>query len=490
MPTQPLRTSKSKTLLPEKVADARLLAELISKSSILIIVANAKGDITWVNDAFMALTGYTQEDMHGQTLEDLLQASMTEPDATPFNRNEGNGSFHGDITSRTKAGEPYSITIDVQPWLDKTGTLTNYIAIAQDITKQKAAVERTNRLTSELKSIFELSPDGFVAFNEYGVKSYVNVSFLKMTGLTYEQLDGITLSEFEKLISSLCLEHDSVATRPNHDGMVIKLIYPKFTVVKKTTRNAYDAENKYLGTIHYFRDITQEAELHRMKGEFLSMAAHELRTPMASIHGFTELLLKRQFSIEQQKEMLDTIYRQSTRLTNMINDLLDLAKIEAREGISFDIEPHLLSKVINTALQEFTVNAENQQIEYNEPAQMPTVAVDFDKIIQALVNVLSNAHKYSPTGSVIRLNVEEKVSNEQPYVGVVISDEGIGMTKQQLSRLFERFYRADTSGKVPGTGLGMCLVKEIMEMHLGSVEVESQFGKGTQVRLWMPKLIT
>ena len=121
---------------------------------------------------------------------------------------------------------------------------------------------------------------------------------------------------------------------------------------------------------------------------------------------------------------------------------------------------------------------------------MPTVAVDFDKIIQALVNVLSNAHKYSPTGSVIRLNVEEKVSNEQPYVGVVISDEGIGMTKQQLSRLFERFYRADTSGKVPGTGLGMCLVKEIMEMHLGSVEVESQFGKGTQVRLWMPKLIT
>ena len=205
MPTQPLRTSKSKTLLPEKVADARLLAELISKSSILIIVANAKGDITWVNDAFMALTGYTQEDMHGQTLEDLLQASMTEPDATPFNRNEGNGSFHGDITSRTKAGEPYSITIDVQPWLDKTGTLTNYIAIAQDITKQKAAVERTNRLTSELKSIFELSPDGFVAFNEYGVKSYVNVSFLKMTGLTYEQLDGITLSEFETLISSLCL---------------------------------------------------------------------------------------------------------------------------------------------------------------------------------------------------------------------------------------------------------------------------------------------
>ena len=467
-----------------------MLAELISKSSILIIVANAKGDITWVNDAFMALTGYTQEDMHGQTLEDLLQASMTEPDATPFNRNEGNGSFHGDITSRTKAGEPYSITIDVQPWLDKTGTLTNYIAIAQDITKQKAAVERTNRLTSELKSIFELSPDGFVAFNEYGVKSYVNVSFLKMTVLTYEQLDGITLSEFEKLISSLCLEHDSVATRPNHDGMVIKLIYPKFTVVKKTTRNAYDAENKYLGTIHYFRDITQEAELHRMKGEFLSMAAHELRTPMASIHGFTELLLKRQFSVEQQKEMLDTIYRQSTRLTNMINDLLDLAKIEAREGISFDIEPHLLSKVINTALQEFTVNADGQQIEYRAPEHMPTVAVDFDKIIQALVNVLSNAHKYSPAGSAIRLEVEEKESNNQPYVGVVISDQGIGMTKQQLSRLFERFYRADTSGKVPGTGLGMCLVKEIMEMHLGSVEVDSQFGKGTQVRLWMPKLIT
>ena len=243
MSSQPQRTSKSKALLPEKVADARLLAELISKSSILIIVADAKGNITWVNDAFMTLTGYTQEDMRGQTLEDLLRTNMSD-DTTPFNRHEGNGSFHGDISGRTKAGEPYCITIDVQPWHDKTGTLTNYIAIAQDITKQKAAVERTNRLTSELKSIFELSPDGFVAFNEYGIKSYVNVSFLKMTGLTYEQLDDITLSEFEKLIGSLCLEHESVAIRPNHDGMVIKLIYPKYTDVKKTTRNAYDAEHK------------------------------------------------------------------------------------------------------------------------------------------------------------------------------------------------------------------------------------------------------
>src|SRR5690606_21940718 len=153
MPSQPLSKApgKSKALLPDKVADARLLAELISKSSIVIIVADAKGHISWVNDAFTALTGYTQQDMQGQTLEDLLQSGPLPEDGPSFQQG---GAFHGEVAGRTRAGEPYAMTVDVQPWLNKSGTLTNYIAIAQDITKQKAAVERTNRLTSELKSIF------------------------------------------------------------------------------------------------------------------------------------------------------------------------------------------------------------------------------------------------------------------------------------------------------------------------------------------------
>ncbi|MCB5187680.1 PAS domain S-box protein [Methylobacillus caricis] len=473
-------------LLSIKESESRTLTHIVSMSDNSVVIANSTGYVEWVNDAYIRRSGYHAEEVLGRYLGDLLDADE-ESVAQIKECLELKQGYQAELLRKTKHGDTYWVDLDIEPLLDSQGNICNYIAIARDITEKKNAQEFSSRLLGILKSTFELSPDGFVTFNQHGQLTWVNPSFLRMTGLMPEEMEGITQDKFEGLMALLCPKCEAVSDQHLQDAVIMRLTKPKLTVIKRSMRQAHDDENRFAGTIHYFRDITQESELHRMKGEFLSMAAHELRTPMSSIHGFTELLLKREFNTEQQKDMLSTVHRQSTRLTKLINDLLDLAKIEARKGMAFDIKPYLLVDIVDTVLKEFVVSGEGREIEYliSDPKLM--VAVDFDKIIQALMNVLSNAHKYSNPDSDIKLNIIEKQKHQQMYVGICIKDHGIGMSQEHLSRLFERFYRADTSGNVPGTGLGLCLVKEIMEIHNGWVDVSSVYGEGTQVILWMRK---
>ena len=236
----------------------------------------------------------------------------------------------------------------------------------------------------------------------------------------------------------------------------------------------------------YLRDVTRELEVDRMKSEFLSSAAHELRTPMASIFGFAELLLRKSYPDERKREMIDTIHRQAKHLTNLVNELLDLARIEARAGKDFKLEELPLAPMINDAVAALLMPNDTRKVELDLPQSLPLVRVDPGKLRQALTNILSNAYKYSPNGGRIRLSIEERKGPDRDFIGVQVSDQGIGMTPEQLTHACERFYRADTSGNIPGTGLGLSLVKEIMQVQGGSIDMASEYGKGTTVTLWMP----
>jgi signal transduction histidine kinase len=253
------------------------------------------------------------------------------------------------------------------------------------------------------------------------------------------------------------------------------------TLVRRVRHGGHDNE-----VVMYFRDITHELEVDRMKSEFLSMAAHELRTPMASIFGFTELLLKRQFDEVRRQDMLTTIHRQAQLLINLINELLDLARIEARRGRDFQRRLQPLAPLIERTLHGILVNGDDRRVALQLPDAPILVDVDDAKLGLAITNVVSNAYKYSSIDQGIELELVERVREGAPEVGIRVRDHGIGMTPEQLARVFERFFRADSSGNVPGTGLGMTIVKEIVELHGGQVEVESTFGEGTVVTLWLP----
>jgi signal transduction histidine kinase len=241
--------------------------------------------------------------------------------------------------------------------------------------------------------------------------------------------------------------------------------------------------------ILHVRNVTHETEVENLKNEFLATAAHELRTPMASILGFSEVLLNNEFDEAERHEMTAIIHRQSVLIANIINDLLDLARIEARRGDDFVLETADIYDLVTKSIRDFKAPDDRDSPVVAAASEPLYVKVDCGKFQQALINIISNAYKYSPKGGVVRIDFISKIEQGRQLVGFSVIDHGIGMAVGQLERVFERFYRADTSGQIPGTGLGMNIVKEIIEFHHGRVDVESTVGKGTTVTVLLPRTI-
>jgi signal transduction histidine kinase len=239
--------------------------------------------------------------------------------------------------------------------------------------------------------------------------------------------------------------------------------------------------------ILYFRDVTHETEVDQMKSEFLSTAAHELRTPMASVYGFSEVLLSQDYDAATQREFLTIIHEQSKQMSDILNELLDLARIEARRGKDFRYTRICLQDLIQDLVKAFKLPPRSTLPELVMPLLPLYVMADAGKLRQAILNVLSNAYKYSTAGTSVVFEIETTPGTGQPtHINIHIADHGMGMTPEQLARVCERFYRADTSGRIPGTGLGMSIVKEIIELHGGHITMASAVGQGTRVSLCLP----
>jgi signal transduction histidine kinase len=209
---------------------------------------------------------------------------------------------------------------------------------------------------------------------------------------------------------------------------------------------------------------------------------------MVSIFGFTELLLKRQFSEERRNDLLSTIHRQASVLINLVNELLDLARIESRRGKDFKRERLQLQPIIETTVAGLLMHNDPRKVAVSLPEAPILVDVDREKLSLVITNVLSNAYKYSPGGGAIALDLVWRERQGRQECGIQVTDHGLGMTPEQLDKVFERFFRADTSGNIPGTGLGMTIVKEIVELHGGQVTLSSEFGVGTTATIWLPIL--
>jgi signal transduction histidine kinase len=229
---------------------------------------------------------------------------------------------------------------------------------------------------------------------------------------------------------------------------------------------------------HLIRDARERLEIENAKSRFLAAAAHELRSPLASIYGFAELLIQRQLELAQQREMLGIINQQAAHMTRLINELLDLARMEARGSRAFQMSEVSLADLVQEVVTSFMVPAGRSRAQVNIEPGLPEVYVDRDKIQQALCNLLSNAYKYSPRGGDVTLEVK---LHGNLHVAIIVGDMGIGMSAEVMRHAFERFYRADQVMTFDGTGLGLSLVKEIIEHHGGEVILTSQPGGGTSV---------
>ncbi len=373
--------------------------------------------------------------------------------------------------------------------LSVINTRANAMRIAAELTAE------VREHVGQLNTIFELSPDGFVSFDKGLRVVYTSPAFARLTGLQRPQIARLDEEEFSAQLALVCTKEarfpgvaalrvaqtSAVPARGNQNEQRqrIEIGGASRRVLECAIRLS---ETATVSQILYFRDVTHETEVDHMKSEFLSTAAHELRTPMTTIYGFAELLLEREFEEADRRDFLSTIVRQSKLTVSILNELLDLVRIEERRGKDFTIERVDLCKLLREIAAGFGTPGGRTAPALPAADGPLWVLADRGKLTQAVSNVLSNAYKYSQPGS----GVEIELAESERGACVHIIDHGIGMTPEQLGRVGERFYRADTSGKIPGTGLGMTIVREIIQLHGGSVTLASEAGAGTTVTLWIP----
>lgn len=390
------------------------------------------------------------------------------------------------IQHQSAAGEVIEQALGDGRWLMivEYRTPSGYIAGNRiDITPIKQAAQEIADRNAQLDALFLLSPDGFVAFDRERRVKFANPAFFRMTGLPPQELRGMSQARFYALLNGRRVPGSAELSRQaslsaGEGGVVMHLLAPGTTVQIE----ALPSDAPSIGEIIYMRDVSREFEVNRMKSEFLAHAAHELRTPMTSVLGFSELLLHRDPGEQKRRDILEIIHRQTRWLVDIINELLDLSRIEARQGRDFVLEQINLSDLAAEVAALQPPDAERWPLTL-DCANGPVMAsVDVTKMRQSLINLLANARKYSPDGGPISL----RVADSGGEVLIEVRDSGIGMNRDELASFGQRFWRADRSGKTPGTGLGVAIVKEIVQLHRGRFEAESAPGQGTTVRMVLP----
>ena len=230
-------------------------------------------------------------------------------------------------------------------------------------------------------------------------------------------------------------------------------------------------------------DATPVREVLDAHDALVSVTSHELKTPITAIKAMSELMITYELGESERKEMLSDIYRQAERLELLIREILDASHIDTGR-VPLDVRPVNVAILVEDVLHELEAQVEGREVVVNVPASLPAVAADEGKLRQVIVNLLTNAIKYSPGGAPVTL----EASPASDMVRIAVRDQGIGIKESDMARLFKKFQRiADPSTrKVPGTGLGLYIVKGLIELQGGRIDVKSEYGKGSTFAFTLP----
>src|SRR5450759_1143564 len=267
----------------------------------------------------------------------------------------------------------------------------------------------------------------------------------------------------------------------------VVLSKPEHRIVNTRTNPVIDSHGHFVGSVVNLHDVTAEYEIMQMKNEFVSTVSHELRTPMTSIKGYVDLILDGDAGEvnEIQREFLQIVKENSDRLVELINDMLDVSRIESGR-VHLKIVPLSMLDAVEGAIDSFRAVLEQtgRTIDVQVTGSLPRVAGDRDRVGQVLINFISNALKYSPGGGTVTI----KARHTGDMVAISVSDQGIGINREDQKNLFTKFYRVDSTltREIGGTGLGLSICKSIIELPGGKVSVRSKTGEGSTFTFTLP----
>ncbi|MGN0027010.1 MAG: ATP-binding protein [Clostridium sp.] len=376
------------------------------------------------------------------------------------------------VTDKIANGD-YSRRVDIHT-NDEIGSLANTFNNMADQLNSKIidSIDKQNKLEAILESM------------ESGVIAVDNKQNVILINPYAQNLLGINKDIIGKNISEYIIDYDIISfMRSIHEieTKEIKLMHPIPRELRIKKSPIINTKKIPIGVVLSILDITDIKRLENIRSQFVANVSHELKTPLTSIKGFAETL-KYVEDIETRNKFLDIIDKETERLTNLINDILVLSNIENNKMKEEEFNP---SEVIEDVINMFINQVNNKDVEiYFHDKGSNVLLGDRDKFYQMMLNLVENAVKYSNNKAIINIRTYES----QYYEYIEVEDNGIGIPKEDLPRIFERFYRVDKSRAKGGTGLGLAIVKHIAKMFNGEVYVESVLNKGTKFTIKLRKI--
>ncbi len=470
------------------------LSKGIEQGPASIIITDISGNIEYVNSKFTEISGYTLDEIKGQNPKILQSGYTSARDYMKlWNTISSGNEYHTELQNRKKNGELYWESVLISPIRDEAGTIINYMAIKEDITNRKKADLEILKLSVAI----EQNPASVVITDTQGVIEYVNKKFVTESGYSKHILIGKVLrilkpghtsdeiyieiwnklfagkewkGEHQNRTKSKEIYWESVLISPikNQEGKITN-----FVVLSENISDRKKMEKDLIAA----KEKAEESD--RLKSAFLANMSHEIRTPLNSILGFSDLLTAPDLDTDSRREFANLINSSGNNLLSIINDILDISKIEAGQ-ITLMKNEFSAYKLISEIQKEYSYKANSKGIElrlkHEASAQELLVMSDEARIKQVLINFVGNALKFTNLGYIeIGINVIE--NNIQFYV----KDTGIGIPKDFHDKIFDRFRQVETAHtrKYGGNGLGLAITKNLAELLGGRIWVESEPNVGS-----------
>lgn len=479
-------------------ADEEQTRLIIETASDAFISMDDHGRITDWNRRAEQMFGWRRSDAVGRTLSQVIiperYRSAHEEGLRRFlETGEGRVVDHR-IQIEAVRRDGAEIAIELAIWAIRRRGGYSFNAFLTDISERKRAEQKIRASEAFKGAILSSIAEGVIVTDAADRVVLVNPAMEELAGWSLEEVRGRPMTDVYPAVDQrgepVTSEHPRLAELFHEtDGKLVSRGYAISLLdrdevaipVAWTVATIRDGSGNPQGRVAVLRDVSEEREVDQLKSSLVSVVSHELRTPLTMIQGFSELLLDREVGREQSVEALTQIHTSAQRLARLIDDLLSVSRIDSG-SIGLDLDAVDVVELVDRVTADFA--ASGRELIIKADRDLPLVTADPDKTQQILTNLVSNAVKYSENGTPISLQIR----HARDEVQVAVSDRGIGLSPDEQAQLFQKFFRADNSDvrNRPGTGLGLYITKNLVELQGGRICVTSERGRGSTFSFTMP----
>lgn len=480
-----------------------IMLQAVLESKNHVVITDANGRIVFANKQAERNTGYSFEEMRGNTPRLWGGVMPTEFYHSFWKQKKQPTGFDGEMINRRKNGDTYHVITHISPIYDDKSTIIGYIGTEEDIS-ERAKLERQLKIQNENlarqqerdNAILRSIGDGVVAVDDSGRVILVNDSAAAILGIPKDQMTG------KKYVDIVPAEEEDGTPIPSMNRSVVQAMKKNKTITTTMSYIRPDGtkflvavintplivDNKTYGSVIAFRDVTAEHEIDRAKTEFISLASHQLRTPLSTINWYVEMLLSGDAGkiTDEQRKFLEEAYMGSQRMVELVNALLNVSRIESNTYM-VQPEPVDVIALIKSVLSELRPKIEQKHLSVTlDNDKIPIISLDPNLMSIIVQNLASNAIKYTPIDGIVTITV--RLQPEVNNILIKVHDTGMGIPKTQQSKIFTKLFRADNARKADteGTGLGLYLIRGLIERAGGAIWFESEESKGSSFYVTIP----